>query len=563
VGAEEVIVELRPYQLECIEAIYGWLRTHDSNPCAVIPTGGGKTPIMATICHDAVSRWGGRVLVVAHVKELLEQTCDKLSVICPGVDYGVYSAGLGRRDTEHSVIVAGIQSIHKKACDLGPFDLIIVDEAHLIPMSGDGMYRQFLADAKVVNPSVRVIGLTATPYRTGDGPICTDAGILNHVCYEVGVHDLIAGGYLCDLVSKVGERKADFAKILRRGGEFVPHDAERIMDDAELVRAACQEIVESTAAASGVLIFCSGVQHAEHVVQELATAHSISCGLITGDTTGLERATTLERFRRRELKYLANVSVLTTGLDVHHIDCVVLLRPTLSSGLYYQMVGRGFRLSPGKDRCLILDFGGNVLRHGPVDAIITRDPKKGLEGDGAGAVKECPACRYVVPVACLSCSQCGHEFPAAAIAKHDAESGTEGVLSGGVTVTEHQVYRCSYSVHSKKGSPPDAPRTLRVDYEIRTGVLKEWLSEWVCFEHEGFAREKAVKWWRDRSPDPVPRNAGDAVDIAENGGVAETISITVRTVASERFPRITKCKIGGKPDPVETRPDFDLSEVPF
>jgi len=102
-----------------------------------------------------------------------------------------------------------------------------------------------------------------------------------------------------------------------------------------------------------------------------------------------------------------------------------------------------------------------------------------------------------------------------------------------------------------------------VDYEIRTGVLKEWLSEWVCFEHEGFAREKAVKWWRDRSPDPVPRNAGDAVDIAENGGVAETISITVRTVASERFPRITKCKIGGKPDPVETRPDFDLSEVPF
>jgi DNA repair protein RadD len=155
-------MQLRPYQQEAIEAVYRHLRERDDNPVVVIPTAGGKTPILATMCKDAVTRWNGRVLILAHVKELLEQAADKLRAVCPEVRFGVYSAGLNRRDTEHAVIVAGIQSVYRRACELDAFDLIIVDEAHLIPTSGDGMYRQFLADAKGVRPTVRVIGLTAT-----------------------------------------------------------------------------------------------------------------------------------------------------------------------------------------------------------------------------------------------------------------------------------------------------------------------------------------------------------------------------------------------------------------
>jgi len=158
-------MELRPYQRQAVAAVYDYLRHHDDNPCVVIPTAGGKTPVLATICRDAVVRWNGRVLVLAHVKELLEQAADKLRAICPEVDFGVYSAGLKRRDTEHSVIIAGIQSVYKRACGLDAFDLIIVDEAHMIAPSGEGMYRTFLAETKVVNPRVRTIGLTATPFR--------------------------------------------------------------------------------------------------------------------------------------------------------------------------------------------------------------------------------------------------------------------------------------------------------------------------------------------------------------------------------------------------------------
>ena len=126
-------MELRPYQQAAIDAVYHYLRTKDSNPCVVLPTAAGKTPVMATICSDAVQRWDGRVLVLAHVKELLQQAADKLQLICPDVKVGLYSAGLGSRETNAPIIVAGIQSVYKRACELDRFDLILVDECHLLP----------------------------------------------------------------------------------------------------------------------------------------------------------------------------------------------------------------------------------------------------------------------------------------------------------------------------------------------------------------------------------------------------------------------------------------------
>jgi DNA repair protein RadD len=151
------MIVLRPYQEEAKSAVYSYLRSHDDNPCVVIPTAGGKTPVMASICKDAVGQWNGRVLVLAHVRELLEQTVDKLNKICPEVRFGIYSAGLNRRDKDQPVIVAGIQSVYRRAGELDAFDLVIIDESHTIPLEGDGMYRQFLRDAKIVNPQVRII----------------------------------------------------------------------------------------------------------------------------------------------------------------------------------------------------------------------------------------------------------------------------------------------------------------------------------------------------------------------------------------------------------------------
>lgn len=553
------MMQLRPYQRQCVDAVYDHLRTRDDNPCAVVPTAGGKTPIMATICKDAVGHWNGRVLILAHVKELLEQTADKLRTVCPEVEFGIYSAGLKRRDTSHSVIVAGIQSVYKRACELDAFDLVLVDEAHLIPLEGEGMYRQFLADAKVINPELRIVGFTATPFRLKTGPICTPEGFLNHICYEVGVRELIVGGYLCPLITKAGINKADFERLHVRAGEFVADEMEALMDEDRLVEAACGETVGYTHDRRGVLIFATGVKHGEHIVRVLKEQHGIECGFVTGETPTRERDAILRRLRRGELKYLCNVNVLTTGFDAPHIDCVALVRPTMSPGLYYQMVGRGFRLHPDKQNCLVLDFGGNVMRHGPVDDITISTVDR---GDGQAPAKECPECQAVIAAGFATCPQCGYEFPPPERRKHDAKASEAGILKGQVTTTQYRVDDVYYSVHTKRGASEDAPKSMRVDYKVGWHQYK---SEWICFEHEGYARQKAVAWWRRHSPDPVPDTAERAVEIAQGGGVATTHGITVRTVTGDEFERITDYELGPLPEPVASDPycGYDPDEIPF
>ena len=554
------MMQLRPYQRECVDAVYQHLRTRDDNPCAVVPTAGGKTPIIATICKDAVGQWNGRVLILAHVKELLEQAADKLRAVCPEVKFGIYSAGLKRRDASHAVIVAGIQSVYKKACELGAFDLIIVDEAHLIPPDGEGMYQQFLADAKVINPETRVIGLTATPFRLKSGMICSPDNILNAVCFEVGVRELIRDGFLCPLVSKAGKEKADVDQLHVRAGEFIAGEVEDLMDQDRLVTAACAEIVALAHDRRSCLIFASGVKHGKHVARVLGEMGGQECGFVCGETPTAQRDGLLERFRNGDLRYLANVNVLTTGFDAPNIDCVALLRPTMSPGLFYQMCGRGFRLHPGKANCLVLDFGGNVLRHGPVDQIRVREMAG--NGNGEAPAKECPECQSVIAAGYAVCPDCGYRFPPPDRQKHDAKASEAGILSGQVTDIEYDVQDVTYSVHTKRGAPDDAPRTFRVDYRLG---LTHWQSEFVCFEHDGYARQKAVAWWRQRSPDPVPDTAQRAVEIAEGGGLAHTEKITVRSIVGEKYDRIVRHKLGPMPEPIpagEFAP-YDPDEIPF
>ena len=537
-------ITLRPYQQAAVDSVYAHLRQRDDNPCVVIPTGGGKTPVMATICKDAVTRWGGRVLILAHVKELLQQAADKLNAVCPEIDVGVYSAGLKSRDTKNPVIVAGVQSVYRRACELDRFDLVLVDECHLIPADGEGMYRSFLADALVVNPNLRVIGFTATPYRTSSGLICSPDNFLNSICYEVGVRELIVDGFLSPLKSKAGIDVADTSKLHIRGGEFIADEIAGLMDDDELVSSACSEIVAATAERRACLIFSAGVEHGRHICRVLAEQHGVHCGFVCGETTPAERARTLAEFKERG-GYLCNVNVLTTGFDAPNIDTVVLLRPTNSPGLYYQMVGRGFRLHPDKQDCLVLDFGGNVLRHGPVDKVKVEARGKRNDGEGEPPAKECEQCKAIVAAAYAVCPECGFQFPESDKQKHDAKASGESVLSGEVKVETFAVMDVHYALHTKKGASEDDPKTMRVDYRLG---LDHWQSEWICFEHTGFARRKAESWWKARSHDPIPSLSEDAVTLAEAGSLAAADSITVRTVSGDDFPRVTAYELGEIPE---------------
>jgi len=559
-------MELRPYQQAAIAAVYRYLRDRDGNPVVVSPTGSGKAILSAKIASDAVLQWNGRVLVLAHVKELLEQNADKLRRLAPQLRVGLYSAGLKRRDTDTPVVVAGIQSVYQKACELGRFDIVIVDECHWIPPDGEGMYRQFLADARQVNPQIRLIGLTATPFRMKSGLICGPDQLLTEICYEIGIRELIRDGFLSPLISRAGTLKADLSQVSVRGGEFVTDEVEAAMDQDELVRAACREIVEATADRRACLIFASGIHHGQHICRVLADEHGIECGFVTGETSCADRAELLARFQgvpqatlfaKPPLKYLCNVSVLTTGFDAPQVDCVALLRPTMSPGLYVQILGRGFRLAPGKTNCLILDFGGNILRHGPVDQIRLTQAG-GASKTSVPAGKECPQCRAVIATAYARCPECGYEFPPPERQRHEPTAARVGVLSGQSCDTDFAVHDINYSVHLKKGASPEAPRSLRVTYRLG---LTYCVSEFICFEHTGYARQRAEQWWRARSPEPIPTTAAEALEIIREVGISECDLVTVRNIAGETFERIVSYRLG---EPVAAvGSEFTEDDIPF
>lgn len=555
--ATGVPLTLRPYQGETVRAIYAFLQAREDNPCAVIPTAGGKTPIIARICRDVARDWGGRALVLQPSKELIEQTAAELQQCCPEVPVGVNSASIGRRDTDELIVVAGIHSVYKRACDLGRFNIIIPDEAHLIPPDGEGMYRQFFADSKLINPHVRVCGLTATPFRLSSGPICSADGILNEICYEVGVRELIVGGYISRLRTPKVKSRVDISGVHVRGGEYIAGELERAFDDDATVREACAELLASTADRKSVLIFTAGIRHGEHVARVIEEMSGQRCGFVCGETPDGERERQLERFKSGELKYLANVNILTTGYNCRRVDCVVLLRSTLSPGLYYQMVGRGFRLSPETDKtdCLVLDFGDNILTHGPVDMLRIPGEKSQRAEDGAPPAKECPKCHELISAGFSRCPWCGYEFPPPDVDRHGAKATQGGILSDDIEPIEYTVLDIAYAVHVGKSGIP----LMRVDYYYGRGSYDR-VTDWICVEHEGYARDKAVAWWRQRSPDQTPVTAQAAVNAANMGALAITDKVTVKLIPGKKWPEIVGYDIGEIPEPLNAA-DVELPEL--
>lgn len=509
-------MELRWYQLQAVAAVWKHLRERRDNPCVVMPTGSGKSPTIAQIATDATRPgWDGRVIILAHRKELLQQNAEKLHFFAPKLEYGIYSAGLKRRDKEHSVIFAGIQSVYQKAEELGKFNLVIVDEAHLIPPDGEGRYVTFLKVAMAINPGLRVVGFTATPYRTKTGKICTKDGILNHICYEAPILPLIAQGFLTKLIARGG---TDAAEINTLGvktiaGDFSAAELEERAIEEGMVAAAVKEILERTKKRSKALIFCTGVNHAQLVLDELHS-RGAKATIIVGDTPPDLRAAKLQSFRDGRIKYLVNVGVFTEGLDVPDIDTIALLRPTQSPGLYVQMVGRGFRVAEGKEDCLILDYGGNVARHGPVDHVSGRKQKP---KPGEAPMKKCPQCALMVYTAVRECPECGFHFEMPET-EHEKEASNLDILAKDYEIKWEPVELVTYGSHTKRNSDPDHPKTLRVSYRINFWTT---ISEWVCVEHPpGFARRKAREWWRQRVVDFDPKDVAEAltyIDLAKSG----------------------------------------------
>lgn len=404
------MITLRPYQQTTLSALYEWLHANEGDPCVVLPTASGKSIVIAAFIESAIKQYPTtRVLVLTHVKELIQQDFNELVKLWPNAPAGVYSAGLGRREVSR-ITFGGVQSLRGKASMLGRINVCLVDEAHLISHKDEGGYRDLIKALCEINPGMRVIGFTATPWRLGHGRIDEGDALFDELIEPTSIQELITQGYLSPLVSRATDAKYSVDGIHKRGGEYVEKELQLRVDTAAQNQMVAKEIIALAGDRKAWLLFCTGVDHAYHMRDVLRNS-GITAETVTGKTPKSERDEILRRYKAGEIKAVTNAQVLTTGFNYPDIDLIALLRPTMSPGLYMQMIGRGFRLKSHTDHCLVLDFAGIIAQHGPVTAVAP--PAKAGDGTGLPPSKECPECHWIVPASVKKCpnEKCGYEFP--------------------------------------------------------------------------------------------------------------------------------------------------------
>lgn len=399
--------QLREYQRAAVDGLWTYLGDgRGTRPLIVVPTGGGKSLILAAICREWMEADpDAQILVVTHVKELVEQNAEKLTKLIGEI--GVHSAGLGRRDVDERVIVGGVQSLVNRVADLGPRHVVIVDEAHRIPRDGEGQYRTLL---RALRPRV-LVGLTATPGRMDSGALHEGEGALfDGIAYEVGMVDLIREGYLSKLRPQAVTASLDLSGARIERGDFVLEDLADQLEDTAKLGAALDEWV--AAGRRKTLVFCASVKQAG-LVLDMIRERGKRAELVTGETKPDDRAAWIAAYKAGELDALVNVMVLTTGFDAPETDCLVVFRPTASTGLYVQMMGRGSRIAEGKADCLVLDFAENVSRHGPVSHPTWQKKKSGKDplSEEGPLVKTCKGCGALIALSATTCEFCGEACP--------------------------------------------------------------------------------------------------------------------------------------------------------
>jgi DNA repair protein RadD len=547
---------LRPYQEAAIQAPYDyWAKKPQGNPLIVLPTGGGKSLVLANLCQGFIAgEPETRIVMATHVKELIEQNYAELLGEWPFAPAGIFSASLGRRDAHSQIVFGGIATMYSKVHLIGHVDVLIIDEAHLIPREAETMYGKFIAALRALNPNMLILGLTATPYRVDSGMLTEGEGAMfDDIVYEISIKELIDLGYLCPLSSKGTQTTFDLKGVGRSGGDFKPTQLQNAVDKLPITQAAVAEAIgwatSNEKPRNSWLFFCAGVDHAHHVRDEIR-AQGYTCEAITGNTEKGERRDIIKAFKAGEIKSLTNANVLTTGFNAPRVDMLVMLRPTESTSLYVQMVGRGTRCMgadieesrrKGKSDCLVLDFAGNVRRHGPVDRVKVRTPGK---GEGEAPVKECPECKELIFAGLMECPCCGFKFERDVEKNITKTADAVPILSTSkpawVKVNRRTFYR-----HDKPGGTP----SIRVEYLCGMVVHKEW----ICPEHQGFARLEFEKWWRKHAGnDDAPFSIDDTFKRVKE--LRQTAEILIK--AEGKYWKIVAQKLGDvNPDANELPPE--------
>lgn len=536
---------LRDYQSRSIEEIIQWFYDNsEGNPVAWLPTAAGKSIIVAEMCRMLLHDFEvpQRVIMIVPSKELAEQNHEKIVSLVGDDRVGVISAAMGRKDhaPDFDIIATTIGTIaNYHPGNLGKVGLVIIDEAHLVPTKDQGQYRKFISALQVYNPKVRVLGLTATPYR-GNG-VWLHMGedpLFSGIATRVEMSELLDRGYLSPLITGRSDMtiSAEGARIDSRTGDFQIGDLARILDRDSITSRACDEMIRLGQDRKKWMVFAVTIAHAEHIQSELIS-RGIPAGMVSAKTPKRERGETIEAFRNGAYRALVNVAALTTGFDVPDVDLIALLRNTRSPVLYTQIAGRGMRIAEGKTDCLWCDFTDSTLQMGPIDKIQGREPG-GRRGDAPKRV--CPKCDTEMHAGFVECPKCGEKFPREVITHEDKVIAAPIMAASQERIIEEiEVDRVFFYRHVKRGAV-GAPPTLRAEYQCGLRTFKKWL----CFDHPkgSLARRKAVEWWWLHDRSQVFTVVPNSVDVALRHSDVLAKPKTIRVDVSKKYPEIIEYK---------------------
>lgn len=402
---------LRQYQRDALRAFYDSYKADEQSGVIEAPTGSGKSLIIAHILSKLTEpHLDKRILVLCHQAEILNQN---LLASSDSLNKNVYCASLGLKNDFGQVVFASRDSYgRKKSYDR--FDLIIIDEAHLVSPEENTTYQKII---NAVKPHY-VLGLTATPYRLDNGAIY--GSIFKKLIYSIKLQQLIDEKFLVPFVWPERVKLVASEQIKKTAGDF-NMEAQAQLYTSEVVDKAIDVWSRVASDRKLSVFFCCSIAHAQLVQSKIKGSV-----LITGETDNETRKNIFLAARNGHIKSLINVGVLTTGVDIPRIDCVVFMRATTSASLFVQCLGRALRLFEGKTNALILDFAGNYERFGHPDEPFIKGRKKKNEektietmlvdllGDHEvkldAAHKKCPSCKKILAVATKVCPECNHLF---------------------------------------------------------------------------------------------------------------------------------------------------------
>jgi DNA repair protein RadD len=405
---------------------------------------------------------------------------------------------------------------------------VLVHNCHMINTIDDSMYRSFLSEV-----GQAYVGLTATPYRLSTGLIYgKDNTLFDDLVYDLtslsNFNKLIAEGYLCNLKTMQTQLEFDTSLLHHRGGEFIESEMSDIYNQAEITKLAIKEIVKVGTEHNYKkwLIFAIDIAHAESIAEELMRLN-IPTGVVHSKMED-EKVVVLEKHKTNKFRALVNVNMLTTGYNDEQIDLIGMLRPTESPVLHVQTVGRGTRVSPGKDHCMILDFAGNTKRLGPINNITIKEHYKLKEGTGTPITKTCPECSLIVPPA-LNVCECGYIFQF----KTKLETESTGYEIIATDMVWYDVEKVIYELYKV----PSNIYTIKATYVCMSGFKR--FSELFCLNHDGYARSRAVSILLTRGA-----NKADLGDCAAAFKIIDTLTKPKRILInnSKKFAEIKRYK---------------------